>query len=191
MPKASKSSLKQSTISFGASKRTASNNSKSGKPSRSSFAPPVPPRDEIEISDDEDDTVLDVIEKIDSEEGEMPARRSTRKAVATPKKKVITVTRPKSDRKAAGPFGPLFSAARRARTGQNLIHCQGQDDLHDVLRVFDLTYEFGPCIGVTRLERWERAQALGLNPPPQIKDMLLSSEGQDDGHQHCVFTGQV
>jgi DNA polymerase delta, subunit 4 len=30
------------------------------------------------------------------------------------------------------------------------------------------TYEYGPCVGVTRLERWERAAALGLNPPPEV-----------------------
>lgn len=30
------------------------------------------------------------------------------------------------------------------------------------------SYEYGPCAGVTRLERWERADALGLKPPPEV-----------------------
>ena len=30
------------------------------------------------------------------------------------------------------------------------------------------SYEFGPCVGIPRLERWERAQALGLNPPKEV-----------------------
>ena len=28
--------------------------------------------------------------------------------------------------------------------------------------------EYGPCIGMTRLERWERAKSLGLNPPTEV-----------------------
>lgn len=34
-----------------------------------------------------------------------------------------------------------------------------------LMRVLSRSYEYGPCIGVTRLERWERAVALGLSPP--------------------------
>ena len=30
------------------------------------------------------------------------------------------------------------------------------------------SFEYGPCVGVTRLERWERAFALGLNPPDEV-----------------------
>ena len=28
--------------------------------------------------------------------------------------------------------------------------------------------KFGPYVGIPRLERWERAQALGLNPPEEV-----------------------
>lgn len=35
-------------------------------------------------------------------------------------------------------------------------------------RLLDRNYDYGPCVGVTRLERWERAQALGLNPPSEV-----------------------
>ena len=34
--------------------------------------------------------------------------------------------------------------------------------------VLNRSYEYGPCIGMTRLERWERAHALGLNPPTEV-----------------------
>lgn len=34
---------------------------------------------------------------------------------------------------------------------------------------FIRSYEYGPCIGVTRLERWNRAEALGLSPPPEVR----------------------
>ncbi|XP_039623478.1 DNA polymerase delta subunit 4 isoform X2 [Polypterus senegalus] len=48
---------------------------------------------------------------------------------------------------------------------------QRQLDL-DLLKQFDLNWEFGPCLGITRLERWERADELGLNPPLQVYDLL-------------------
>lgn len=35
------------------------------------------------------------------------------------------------------------------------------------LRQFDLTSKFGPCVGISRLERWERAAKLGLDPPAE------------------------
>ncbi|KAL3858332.1 hypothetical protein ACJMK2_012926 [Sinanodonta woodiana] len=41
-----------------------------------------------------------------------------------------------------------------------------------VLKQFDLTLDFGPCIGVTRLERWIRAEKHGLNPPKDVKELL-------------------
>uniref|UniRef100_A0A8C4V7L1 DPOD4 polymerase n=1 Tax=Falco tinnunculus TaxID=100819 RepID=A0A8C4V7L1_FALTI len=40
--------------------------------------------------------------------------------------------------------------------------------LLEMLRRFDLAWEYGPCTGITRLQRWERAQALGLSPPGPV-----------------------
>lgn len=52
------------------------------------------------------------------------------------------------------------------------------DDLQ-ILKNFDLTLEFGPCTGITRLERWERAQKHGLNPPDEVKDILLKNKDEE------------
>ena len=41
------------------------------------------------------------------------------------------------------------------------------------LRQFDMDMSYGPCIGVTRLRRWERAAAMGLRPPPHLRDLIL------------------
>ncbi|PVG00756.1 hypothetical protein CPB86DRAFT_824121 [Serendipita vermifera] len=60
------------------------------------------------------------------------------------------------------------------------IHTEGETKFQKILRVFDLSYEYGPCVGVTRLERWERAQAMGLNPPKEVHDILLTQEGQNE-----------
>ncbi|XP_030041592.1 DNA polymerase delta subunit 4 [Microcaecilia unicolor] len=43
----------------------------------------------------------------------------------------------------------------------------------EVLRQFDLNWHFGPCTGITRLQRWERAMELGLEPPTSIRELLL------------------
>lgn len=40
------------------------------------------------------------------------------------------------------------------------------------MRQFDLNPQYGPCVGITRLERWERAQRLGKAPPAQVKALL-------------------
>uniref|UniRef100_A0A453L536 DNA polymerase delta subunit 4 n=1 Tax=Aegilops tauschii subsp. strangulata TaxID=200361 RepID=A0A453L536_AEGTS len=33
-------------------------------------------------------------------------------------------------------------------------------------REFDMDMRYGPCLGLTRAQRWQRAAALGLAPPP-------------------------
>ncbi|XP_039002658.1 uncharacterized protein LOC120129146 isoform X1 [Hibiscus syriacus] len=46
------------------------------------------------------------------------------------------------------------------------------DEEEQVLRLFDMNMAFGPCIAIPRLDRWERAQRLGLNPPKEIESIL-------------------
>ncbi|NXJ72618.1 DPOD4 polymerase, partial [Rostratula benghalensis] len=52
--------------------------------------------------------------------------------------------------------------------------------LMEMLRSFDLAWEYGPCTGITRLQRWERAQALGLSPPSPVRDALLEHRDNPD-----------
>ncbi|XP_066043433.1 DNA polymerase delta subunit 4 isoform X2 [Chamaea fasciata] len=52
--------------------------------------------------------------------------------------------------------------------------------LLEMLRRFDLSWEYGPCTGITRLQRWERAQELGLSPPGPIRDALLEHRDNPD-----------
>lgn len=44
----------------------------------------------------------------------------------------------------------------------------GDTKIHEILRVFDLTAKYGPCAGMTRLERWNRAKRWGLDPPEDV-----------------------
>ena len=56
----------------------------------------------------------------------------------------------------------------------------GVDESERVLRAFDLSSKYGPCTGMTRMARWERAEKLGLGPPDEVRALLvkLGSEGQ-------------
>jgi hypothetical protein len=38
----------------------------------------------------------------------------------------------------------------------------------DILRTFDMTSKYGPSVGITRLQRWERAKKWGLSPPDEV-----------------------
>ncbi|CAO2200486.1 unnamed protein product [Urochloa humidicola] len=53
----------------------------------------------------------------------------------------------------------------------------------EALRQFDMDTSYGPCIGVTRLRRWDRAVAMGLRPPPHVRDLILRHhhQGGDGG----------
>ncbi|KAH6620845.1 DNA polymerase delta, subunit 4-domain-containing protein [Chaetomium sp. MPI-SDFR-AT-0129] len=56
-------------------------------------------------------------------------------------------------------------------------HTEGLATGEKVLRYFDVSSQYGPCIGISRLKRWQRAQRLGLNPPVEVLAVLLKEEG--------------
>ncbi|KAL4882615.1 DNA polymerase delta, subunit 4-domain-containing protein [Aspergillus karnatakaensis] len=45
-----------------------------------------------------------------------------------------------------------------------------------ILRHFDLSSQYGPCIGIARLKRWRRADSLELHPPIEVLSVLLKQE---------------
>ncbi|XP_019939457.2 DNA polymerase delta subunit 4 [Paralichthys olivaceus] len=51
------------------------------------------------------------------------------------------------------------------------------------LKQFDLDWRFGPCTGIGRLQRWERAECHGLNPPEEIRDLLLQTDTDPEYNQ--------
>lgn len=65
---------------------------------------------------------------------------------------------------------------------------QPSSDAHDesALRQFDLTSKFGPCTGMSRLERWERAAQLGLDPPIKVKQLVLK-HGESSQFNRCLW----
>ncbi|KAL7230305.1 hypothetical protein ACSBR2_008746 [Camellia fascicularis] len=56
-----------------------------------------------------------------------------------------------------------------------------------LLRQFDMNMAYGPCLGMTRLARWERAHSLGLNPPKDVERFLREAKVRPD----CLWDGRV
>ena len=85
----------------------------------------------------------------------------------------------KSSKKASAKSGAAQPTA--------LVSHGGKLDLQDdytaceaMLRQFDMNMAYGPCAGMTRTARWERAQKLGLNPPQEIEKLLKSGKVQNE-----------
>jgi DNA polymerase delta subunit 4 len=56
-----------------------------------------------------------------------------------------------------------------------------QEDLSEgerILRYFDVSARYGPCIGISRHQRWLRAHRLGLSPPVEVLAVLLQEEAK-------------
>ncbi|CCC13693.1 hypothetical protein SMACR_07259 [Sordaria macrospora] len=68
-----------------------------------------------------------------------------------------------------------IDSARMARAVHKK-HTEGLTTGEKVLRHFDVSSHYGPCIGITRLKRWQRAERLGLNPPIEVLAVLLREE---------------
>ncbi|KAL3709081.1 hypothetical protein TMatcc_002870 [Talaromyces marneffei ATCC 18224] len=53
------------------------------------------------------------------------------------------------------------------------VHQNGLDMDEKILRHFDLSSQYGPCIGISRIKRWRRAHMLDLEPPIEVLAVLL------------------
>ena len=56
-----------------------------------------------------------------------------------------------------------------------------------VLKTFDLTSKYGPCCGMTRLERYDRAAGLGLDPPKKVLEVIQRRGVDDPRWRECVW----
>ncbi|KAF4992516.1 hypothetical protein FGRMN_7115 [Fusarium graminum] len=58
------------------------------------------------------------------------------------------------------------------------LHQEGVSQSERVLRYFDVSSQYGPCIGMSRMKRWKRADRLGLQPPIEVLAVLLKEENK-------------
>ncbi|KAI0364674.1 hypothetical protein BV20DRAFT_974151 [Pilatotrama ljubarskyi] len=191
--------LKQGKLSFSAKRNSSfTATGKQSKPatkksiSRTSSSPTAEP---IDISSDsENDRSFD-------DEPIVPAQKKrrlnpARSAAAQKAEKPETAAEPEPQREKLNlsdkRWRKQFGIAHGKMGNIEPVHAQGQSMVHHILRVFDLSYEYGPCVGISRLDRWERAEALGLNPPPEVKEILMTQEGStDEQFSQSVFHGEV
>ncbi|KAJ1338659.1 DNA polymerase delta subunit 4 [Microdochium nivale] len=69
------------------------------------------------------------------------------------------------------------------------VHQEDLGTSEKVLRYFDVSSQYGPCIGITRLRRWQRAERLGLNPPVEVLAVLLKGEKKTNKSSSTVMDG--
>ncbi|MCD9641737.1 hypothetical protein HAX54_028164 [Datura stramonium] len=67
------------------------------------------------------------------------------------------------------------------------LQADDYDGNEELLRQFDTNMVYGPCLGLSRLDRWERAKNLGLNPPRDVEPILRSSKVRNE----CLWDGRV
>jgi len=139
--------------------------SKKAKPSQRQVKPKPEPESDSEddvsdviefddLSDDEEHRIPIKLEHLDSED-EAGHYKKYYKEV---KKQLGPVP----------PSKPFVYFALITPLNTHTVHTEGESKVYQMLRVFDNTENFGPCVGLTRIERWERAKAMGLNPPSEV-----------------------
>ncbi|KAK4705191.1 DNA polymerase delta subunit 4, partial [Phenoliferia sp. Uapishka_3] len=121
---------------------------------------------------------------------------SSKASTTAPKKKVSSAVS-----KALAPVAPptadeLFNAhsnewdslhkAAKKRMGPP-VHGENLTPVDIILSVFDASEEYGPASNLTRLERFERATRLGLDPPEQLGMLLKVAPPR---YQRSGFNGE-
>ena len=81
----------------------------------------------------------------------------------------------------------LRALAASARSGT--IGWEDLSDAEVLLRRWDMDLKFGPSTGMTRMERWERALAFGLNPPTYIRELLQSMQLDTQDQKPLIKNG--
>ena len=77
-------------------------------------------------------------------------------------------------------------------TAWNIVHQSEYNVVEKILKNFDFVSAYGPVAGLTRLQRWNRAEKLGLRPPKMIKEILETKEGVEEArYRECYLYGYI
>ncbi|KAF9286662.1 hypothetical protein BGZ68_002663 [Mortierella alpina] len=140
--------------------------------------------DDTILSDDSDVPVTDMKKKDVASESRLKQETVSKKATETASTKAAKGTRTRGNKKSpttsyVAPYvGDIYVG----------FHQADLSDAEKILRQFDLASKFGPCTDVTRLDRWERAFSLGLDPPQHVKDIIVQHEAT---RNTPLFEGRV
>lgn len=168
---------KQSTLTF--SHRVTKSVPKSAKESVISSSLTKPGKAKAKDIKAEDEVVEqikteeDVEEEVEEEEQKSEQEQED---VLVPEKSDVELKAEKVTDAAIQRYWRKLEAQRMAKR----VHQENLTTGEKVLRYFDVSSHYGPCIGITRIRRWQRAQRLGLNPPIEVLAVLLKEEAKDN-----------
>lgn len=161
--RSTQASGKQSTLSF--NNRVTKAVPKSVKKGETTPIKASPLSKQISKDDDvEVEPKEDAVAKIEVEEPEAVAVEEDKSEAELQAAKI-------SDKQITGYWNKLEKERKAKR-----VH-QGDLTLAEkVLRYFDVSNQYGPCVGISRMKRWQRADKLGLNPPVEVLAVLMKEE---------------
>lgn len=73
----------------------------------------------------------------------------------------------------------LRAAATIRGVKQTPILHTNPNTIETILRDFDLTGKYGPCVGISRLDRFNRAVRMNKNPPPEVGKILATQQADE------------
>ncbi|KAI0392739.1 hypothetical protein F5Y17DRAFT_342087 [Xylariaceae sp. FL0594] len=107
--------------------------------------------EEVEVKSKSEDGIKDEIE-VEKPEAELRAEKVTGREIAK--------------------YWRDIEAERRTKR----VHQAGLTVAEKILRYWDVSSQYGPCVGIPRVKRWYRAERLGLNPPVEVLAVLMQEE---------------
>ncbi|KAK3020323.1 hypothetical protein RJ639_046535 [Escallonia herrerae] len=116
--------------------------------------------------------------------------RQRKKGITKPanaKAKTSSSKKPSSPNRSAATFGSDVTQPPALISHASLDLQDDYDANEEFLRQFDMNMAYGPCLGMTRMARWERASRRGLNPPKDVECLLRSAKVRPE----CLWDGRV
>ncbi|PKX95286.1 putative DNA polymerase delta subunit 4 [Aspergillus novofumigatus IBT 16806] len=162
----------QSTLSFGGKSRVTKPSATSTRSQKTKDLEPISAAvSSTEEVPDPDQVPVAPSEPSQPHVAELAVRQQAREEIQQPlsgeDQKAIKITEQELQR-----YWKKEEQARKAPR----VH-QEDLSLHEkILRHFDLSSQYGPCIGIARLKRWRRAKMLNLNPPIEVLAVLLKEK---------------
>ncbi|KAI6913776.1 hypothetical protein KC318_g5984 [Hortaea werneckii] len=71
------------------------------------------------------------------------------------------------------------------------LHQEEMSVYERILREWDMSGQYGPCIGIARLKRWKRANLLGLKPPIEVLAVLLKDMDSGEPKSQRAYVDEL
>ncbi|KAH6695787.1 DNA polymerase delta, subunit 4-domain-containing protein [Plectosphaerella plurivora] len=123
----------------------------------------------VKVEPEVESVPVKVEPEVESEEEEIEVQEET---LPTPEKSEAEVRAEAISEKQIGKYWKDIEALRIAPR----VHVDDLSVGEKVLRYFDVSSQYGPCVGIQRVKRWQRAERLGLNPPIEVLAVILQEE---------------